>query len=155
MFTNLSSLNGSGHFIKDPCVLKCTEITERLIRRNQAYKVNLAHAKFYTHDKNKKYNLLENIFSIDYLQPWDDVLARFDTEVTFTLLNWRIIDKLVADSSFDLENTDVELQRDLCFNILPFGRTILHKLSISQTTKEIGDQVAAINQTKKLFAAVK
>ena len=70
MFTNLHSLD-CGHFKKDPVVLKQTHILERLIRRSQNYKANLAHA-VHTGKSSAEFNLLENIFSIDYLQPWDD-----------------------------------------------------------------------------------
>jgi len=78
-------------------------------------------------------------------------MARFDNEVTFTVLNWKIMDKLIIDPEFDFENTDKELQIEFCFNILPEGRSILHKLSTNTETKDLGDQVAAIEQTKKLF----
>ena len=40
------------------------------------------------------------------------------------------MDKLVSDTSFELESIDKELQIELCFNILPMGRTILHLLSM-------------------------
>ena len=53
---------------------------------------------------------LEEIFSIDYLQPWHDKKARFDCEQTFTLLSWIIMDKIVRDSSFELDYTDDELK---------------------------------------------
>lgn len=36
-------------------------------------------------------------------------MARFDNECTFTVLNWKIMDKLVNDPGFDFENTDREL----------------------------------------------
>ena len=84
-------------------------------------------------------------------------MARFDNEVTFTVLNWKIMDKLIMDPEFDFENTDHELQVEFCFNILPEGKSILHKLSTNSNEgkDEIGDQVAAIEQTRKLFGVVK
>lgn len=54
------------------------------------------------------FNLLENIFGIDYMQPRLENMSRFDAEVTFTLLDWKIIDKLVA-TTFDLDSLDKEL----------------------------------------------
>ena len=82
-------------------------------------------------------------------------MARFDTEVTFTVLNWKIMDKLIMDPQFDLENTDTELQIEFCYNILPEGSSILHKLSASAEGKELGDQIRAIEQTKSLFDVTK
>ena len=59
----------SGHFAKDPLNLKTTQIVERLIRKSQIYKANVTHAK--NAGQGKKFNLLENIFGIDYLQEWE------------------------------------------------------------------------------------
>ena len=69
MFINLNNID-CGHANKDPVVLKETQILERLIRRCQKYKSNLTHA--INSKSGAEFNILENIFSIDYLQPWDD-----------------------------------------------------------------------------------
>ena len=57
-----------------------------------------------------------------------------------------IMEKIVDDSSFELEYTDNELQIQFCFNILPLGRTILHLLALGATATgaEPVDQVTAI-----------
>ena len=64
MFANVDNLD-SGHFKKDPAPLKETQILERLIRRTQTYKSNVTHA--INSNSGETFNLLENIFSIDYL----------------------------------------------------------------------------------------
>ena len=45
------------------------------------------------------------------------------------------MDLVISDPNFDLENTDKEQQLELCFNILPRGRGILHKLALG----DVGD----------------
>ena len=64
MFTNLQSLD-SGHFNKDPKMLRNTHILERLIRKTQNYKANVTHAK--NSRQGDTFNILENIFGMDYL----------------------------------------------------------------------------------------
>ena len=106
MHTNLSTRDHS-HAGVDPLVLRQTDTLERLIRMNQRYKVNVTHAlNTGVVDRMP----LEYIYTIDYLQPWSDKKARFDCEYAFTLLSWIIMEKIVDDSSFELEYTDNELQ---------------------------------------------
>ena len=55
----------------------------------------------------KKFNVLEKINKIDYLQKLDDFHASFDIELTFTWLNWRIMEMLESGAS-DINEVDHE-----------------------------------------------
>ena len=78
----------------------------------------------------KKYNLLENINTIDYTQPWTEKSSFFDVELSFTLLDMRIMELILKDDNFSVQDIEVEQAIQLCFNIWPGGRGILHKLAL-------------------------
>ena len=88
------------HLGLDPKVLKESNTFERLIRCNNRYKTRLTHAKNF---RQADFKLLAQIFTVDYSQPWTKA-THFDSERTFTLLDWRIADKILNDETFDLEN---------------------------------------------------
>ena len=72
---------------------------------NQEYKRSLITAMT-LHDK--KYNLLEKIQNIDYMQHWGKSSSSFDIQLSFTWLDWRILEQLIHDESFDLGNVETE-----------------------------------------------
>ena len=57
----------SPHMIMQPTQLEPRDVIERLIRRNQEYKVSLQHA---INLGKKDFKLIEKVSSIDYLQSW-------------------------------------------------------------------------------------
>ena len=65
------------------------DVMTRLVRANRMYKTSLQHA---INTGNTKFNLLEMINKIDYLQPWDSFESHFDIELSFTWLDWLIME---------------------------------------------------------------
>lgn len=51
-------------------------------------------------------------------------------ELSFTLLDWLILDRITQHSDFNIGNIDREQQIQMCFNIFPQSQTILHKLAM-------------------------
>lgn len=128
---NMTKLD-SNHFLSDKVSLEPRDVLDRLIRMSQEYKTSLQHA---INTGDKSHQILEKINKIDYSQSWEEQNSGFDIELAFTWLNWRIMDLVISDPNFDLENTDKEQQLELCFNILPRGRGILHQLALG----DVGD----------------
>ena len=111
---------------------------ERLIRRNQAYKTAVSHALSLN---NSNFKLLHQINKIDFGQKWTDQNAGFDVELSFTWLDWRIMDILQSKIDFVTEDFSELRLLQMGFNILPKGRSMLHMLTKSYN--EESDQVLA------------
>ena len=77
---------------------------------------------------NPKFDLLQLINGVDYDQLLTDYNASFDVQLSFTWLDWRIMDML-QKGTVKIEDVDEEQQLQLVFNILPEGRSFLHMLS--------------------------
>ena len=91
------------------------------------------------------FNLLTKINSVDYLQSWDVPNSKFDVELSFTWLDWRILELIIrGQHNFDLRGTDKEQRVQLCFNIWPLGRGVLHNLAFAGTKDEEGNQVGSL-----------
>ena len=83
-------------------------------------------------------------------------MTRFDSERSFTSLNWLVVEKIKIDTNFDLENINDQTACELCFNIFPHGHGILHKLALgSNDPNKTDDQIKAAEFTKKLFEKAK
>jgi hypothetical protein len=54
------------------------------------------------------------------------------------LLDWIICEKIQNDSLFNFDDIDIEQQIQLCFNIFPKAKTILHMLALNSETQEQG-----------------
>ena len=129
----------SPHLLMERVTLEARDVLERLIRMSQNYKTKLFHALA---TKDYKFNILEQINKIDYSQDWNDQYSNFDVEMCFTWLDWRIADLVVTKEDFDLERVDKEQKIQLCFNIFPRGRGILHALALvsgGEDDKQTGD----------------
>ena len=72
---------------------------ERLIRTNQDYKRYISHA---LNRKEKGTKLLTKINKIDYLQAFSSFKSKFDVELSFFWLDWRILELEIHDETFDL-----------------------------------------------------
>lgn len=57
-------------------------------------------------------------------------MSSFDVELSFTWLDWSIMDQMLMRDDFDVSNVEAEQQLQLCFNIFPRGQGILHKLAV-------------------------
>ena len=97
---------------------------------NQDYKCSMNHA---LNTGNKDFNLLEKINKIDYMMNWGHHSSTFVIELSFTWLDWRICDVVNSAQDFNVGCIDEEQQVQLCFNLFPEGRGILHFLAMGQT----------------------
>ena len=123
----------SQHLLSQRCTLDDRDVLERLIRLNQKYKVNLTHA---LNMGRKDFNPLHQLNTIDYTQPWTLYDSSFDVEMSFTWLDWRIINKVIDPRiNVHFGDIDEEQQLQLCFNILPNGRSMMHNLAIEASSK--------------------
>lgn len=72
--------------------------------------------------------MIEKVSSIDYLQKWSSQESSFNVELSFTQLDFKILDLIISDECFTVDAADVEQALQLCFNIWPKGRGVLHQL---------------------------
>ena len=89
---------------------------------------------------NSKFNLLEQISRIDYLQSWEGHSSSFEVELSFTTLDWFIADLVNSAEPYSLSTVDEEEQTNIIFNIMHKGRTLLHKLGKGKQIDKSGKQ---------------
>ena len=80
---------------------------------NQHYKTELIHAKTIGKDTikeklDREFNILHQITNIDYLQEWGAKRSNFDVENSFSILDWIISEKVVADKTYHLDEVEAE-----------------------------------------------
>ena len=68
------------------------------------------------------------ITQVDFLQDIKGKNASFDVELSYTYLDWRIMD-LIDYGKLEIEEVDEEQRLQLCFNILANGSSFLHLLA--------------------------
>jgi len=124
----------SHHSLVHPFSLEAQDVLERLIRMNQRYKTTMQHG-VNLRKNNLEVTLLELIHKVDYQQAWGILESNFVVEKSFTWLDWLIMNQAINDPNFDLRTVDVEQKIQLCFNIFPTGRGILHYLAATTSGK--------------------
>ena len=108
----------------------------------------------YEEKLNRDFNVANLINRVDYLQKWDSKMSSFDVELSFTVLDWLIADKIIYDKDFSVDDVETEQRIQLCFNIWPQGNGILHLLArqgIGQKASAQGDFIQAILSAQALF----
>jgi len=65
--------------------------------------------------------------TVDYSQPWDKQDSQFVAEMCFTILDWQIIEKITTTTNFLVKDIETKRLVQLCFNIFPNFKTVLHK----------------------------
>ena len=73
---------------------------------------------------------MSKLCEVDYNLGTGGESNAFIAELSFTALDWIILDKIQGKKPFTLKDIDDEQQLQLCFNIFPGCKTILHKLAI-------------------------
>jgi len=68
----------------------------------------------------------ETLQKVDYGQPLGEEGSQFVAEMTFTILDWQIIERIVSRSAFHIGLVDDQRVVQLCFNIFPRLQTVLH-----------------------------
>ena len=114
---------------------------------NQKYKVGLLHAmnlglKVYKEKMGKSFNILSLINTVDYCQSVDENTAKFDVELSYTILDWQIAEQVIKNPLFLLEDVEEEQRAQLCFDVWPRGWGLLHML----TTVGIGESEKSSSQ---------
>jgi len=81
-----------------------TSVYDRLILIGQDYKTRLTHLQNLQNTGTaSEFNLLANLFRVNYEANWDDPLARFDVELSFTMIDWSLVDQLVRHNEEQIE----------------------------------------------------
>ena len=99
---NQMKLN-SPHLLSHKLILEDEDVLERLIRINQSYKTELSHA---LNTGQKDFHLMRQIYRMDYRKPWNDQNSSFDIELSFTWLDWQIMDMVNSAEHFYIEDID-------------------------------------------------
>ena len=97
----------------DRQVVASRDVLDRLIRRNQDYKLQLLHTlnigKKKTLEKlDREFDPLHSLNSIDFNQKWGNKMSNFDVELSFTVLDWKIAETVVYDRNFKIDNVEHE-----------------------------------------------
>ena len=74
----------------------------------------------------------KNMFSVDY-----DETDFFSLELSFTCLDWMLMERIVEDKTYSFRNVDEFQRLQMCFNIFPRIRSIWHYLAENQSHCDI------------------
>ena len=115
---------------------------------NQHYKTELIHAKTIGTDTikeklDREFNIVHQITNIDYLQEWGAKRSNFDVENSFSILDWIISEKVVADKTYYLDEVEAEQRAELVFNIFPQGNGLIHLFSMQESMND--DRESAVS----------
>ena len=66
----------------------------------------------------------EQMFSVDFTHH-----ECFNVELSFTMLDWIIMERIIKDKTFDFANVDEKQLLQMCFNIFPRIRSVFHNLA--------------------------
>ena len=78
-------------------------------------------------------------------------MSKFDIELSFTWLDWQIMELEINDDTFHIENVDDEQKIQLAFNIFPMGRGVLHYLAIGVSDSKRDDHVKNKESAEQFF----
>lgn len=83
----------------------------------------------YKEKTGKQFDILNLINTVDYGQVWNKRGSKFDVELSYTILDWKIAETVISNPNFDISDVEEEQRTQLCFNIWPRGWGLLHMLS--------------------------
>ena len=66
----------------------------------------------------------EQMFAVEFSN--DD---SFNVSLSFTMLDWRIMERIIEDKTFDFANVDEKQILQMCFNVFPRIRSVFHNLA--------------------------
>ena len=121
LFNNDDHKNPLCHFYTNKETLDVSQVKERLMRCYQDYK-----SAYYLEHKRAAFMLYPQLFTVDYQV--DNCRGMHVADMSFTFLHWKMMEQL-EDRTLSIELIDNKQIELLCYNILPGGDTILHKLS--------------------------
>ena len=67
------------------------------------------------------------MFSVDFSND-----ESFSAELSYTMLDWRILERVMTDRAFDFQNVDIKQIMQMCFNVFPRIKSVWHKLAENQ-----------------------
>lgn len=67
------------------------------------------------------------MFSVDFSND-----EAFSVSLSFTMLDWRIQERIVSDRAFDFANVDTAQIMQMCFNVFPRIKSVFHTLAENQ-----------------------
>lgn len=76
----------------------------------------------------------------------------FVSEISFSILNWRMAERIIQEDGFDVSNIETAGQLELLFCIFPKSQTIIHKLCDNKSPECSEDMVKIL---KRLFQTAK
>jgi len=128
------------HAILEPLSLPFDATAERIMRRNNHIKVFREHKRaelrdqhdpvkpgvFFDRNQEMTRSVYEEMFSVEY-----ENAEYFSTELSFNILDWTILERIVTDKTYDLRNVDKKQRLYMCFNIYPRINSIFHELALN------------------------
>ena len=100
-------LMSSIHNIREESSIGEKNVLRRLIRREQRYKTNLIHEMKWKGINLKPTEADSRPNVVDYAcEDWNATGAKFVPELSFTILNWKIIERVLSRDRFDLQDVD-------------------------------------------------
>jgi len=134
------------HAILEQEKLPFEATAERVVRRNKQIKVFKEHKRAelrdqanpakpgVVFDRNQELtrSVYEEMFSVDY-----NSSDYFAIELSFNILDWTILERIVTDKTYKLSNVDKKQRLYMCFNIYPGINSIFHKLALNSHVCDI------------------
>lgn len=120
LFNNEEIKNPLRHYFTNRTPLNINEVLQRLQRKYQNYK-----SAYYLEHKREPFSLYSELFTVDYQR--NGCKGMHSADMSFTFLHWKMMEQLDL-STLSIDLIDDEQIQLLCYNILPGGDTILHKL---------------------------
>lgn len=118
---NFELMNDNPHNLIEPLSPGAGKMLSRLVRKLQNYKTHLIHqnncAK-YGEEFKSHMNRLDKIYSMDYYHQSKSTSV-FVSELSFSILNWRIAERLIDEEGFFLSMVMRNSQLELLFCIFP------------------------------------
>lgn len=146
------------HAIIEASSIDPKQVQDRMFNRCQLIKAATELMKYHEKVSNlndraaqdQVYKTYSQIYNVEYNQPWDGVTSKFVAETSFTILDWFIIDQLKSNPNFTIDNVDALQQLQLCFNVFPGRKTVLHHLvECTLGNEETQTEILNIQQTAK------
>ena len=74
----------------------------------------------------------EEMFSVDFSNS-----ESFSVSLSFTMLDWRILERIIDDREFDFGNVDMQQILQMCFNVFPRIKSVFHRLAQNQHISDL------------------
>jgi len=121
-------------------------VTDRLIRKNQAYKsaFYMMESEFRHQDK----SIYEFIFNIDYEASYMET-KKFFTDLSFSYVSWRTIEQIAENPSI-INDLNKDAIKNINLTILPKCQTAMHKLfNYSEVVEKLFENAVKVVDNEK------